>query len=68
MNSVAAQKPHLTTKQREERLNLARAFEHWTAEEWREVIFTDQSTFSTRSDQKQRVWRPLNSRYDLSSL
>ncbi|KAH7932389.1 hypothetical protein HPB52_024659 [Rhipicephalus sanguineus] len=63
MNSVAAQKPHLTTKQRGERLNFARAFEHWTAEEWREVIFTDESTFSTRWDQQQRVWRPLNSRY-----
>lgn len=68
MNCVAAQKPHLTTKQREERLNFARAFEQWTAEEWREVIFTDESTFSTRWDQQQRLWRPLNSRYDLSSL
>ncbi|KAH7969060.1 hypothetical protein HPB52_014177 [Rhipicephalus sanguineus] len=63
MNCVTAQKPHLTTKQMEERLNFARAFEHWTAEEWREVIFTDESAFSTRWDQQQRVWRPLNSRY-----
>lgn len=68
MNCVAAQKPHLTTRQKEERLNFARAFEQWTAEEWREVIFTDESTFSTRWDQQQRVWRPLNSRYDSSSL
>lgn len=68
VNCIAAQKPHLSTKQREERLNFARAFEQWSAEEWREVIFTDESTFCTRWDQQQRVWRPLNSRYELAPL
>ncbi|KAH7953426.1 hypothetical protein HPB49_008108 [Dermacentor silvarum] len=27
--------------------------------------FSDESTFTTRWEQKQRVWRPVNTRYDL---
>lgn len=59
---VAAQKPHLTDKQRQARLDFARAVEQWSAEDWGEVVFTDESTFSTRWDQQRRVWRPMNCR------
>ncbi|KAH7951116.1 hypothetical protein HPB52_004747 [Rhipicephalus sanguineus] len=60
---VAAQKPHLTERQRQLRLEFARAVEDWTENEWHEVIFTDDATFSTRWDQQRRVWRPMNCRY-----
>ncbi|KAH7955934.1 hypothetical protein HPB52_005159 [Rhipicephalus sanguineus] len=56
---VAAQKPHLTERQRQLRLEFARAVEDWTKDEWHEVIFTDEATFSTRWDQQRRVWRPI---------
>lgn len=59
---VAAQKPFLTESQRQQRLEFARSVENWTVEEWKEVIFTDESTFSTRTEQKRPVWRPPKSR------
>ncbi|KAG0421743.1 hypothetical protein HPB47_002403 [Ixodes persulcatus] len=60
---VAAQKPYLTDRQRRQRLDFARAHEDWTISEWGEVIFTDESTFSSRWDQRRRVWRPYNTRF-----
>lgn len=62
-NCVAVQKPYLTDKQRRQRFEFARAYEHWAFDDWGQVIFTDESTFSTRWDQQQRVWRPVNCRY-----
>ncbi|KAH7956587.1 hypothetical protein HPB52_010877 [Rhipicephalus sanguineus] len=60
---VAAQKPQLTERQRQLRLEFARSVEGCTVEEWGEVIFTDESTFSSRWDQQRHVWRPMNCRY-----
>lgn len=62
MNCVAAQKPQLTDRQRTLRLQFARAVQTWTSAEWQEVVFSDESTFSSRWDQKRRVWHPMNSR------
>ncbi|KAG0442909.1 hypothetical protein HPB47_015490 [Ixodes persulcatus] len=61
-NCVAAQKPHLTERQRRPRLEFARAVQGWTVDDRREVIFSDESTFSSRWDQQRRVWRPFNCR------
>ncbi|KAH7984306.1 hypothetical protein HPB52_019152 [Rhipicephalus sanguineus] len=62
-NCVAAQKPHITDRQRSMRLQFARSVQTWGSEEWGEVVFSDESTFSSRWDQERRVWRPMNSRY-----
>ncbi|KAH7956358.1 hypothetical protein HPB52_008594 [Rhipicephalus sanguineus] len=62
-NCAAAQKPFLTDNRRRQQLEFARAYERWGVDEWSQVIFTDESTFCTRWDQQQRVWRPLNCRY-----
>lgn len=61
---MAAQKPHLTDHQRLETLEFERAMEQRTMDEWKAVIFTDESTFSTRWDQQRHVWRPLSCRYE----
>lgn len=61
-NCVAAQKLHITDRQRSMRLQFARSVQTWGSEEWREVVFSDESTFSSRWDQERRVWRPMYSR------
>lgn len=61
-NCVAAKKPFLTGRQCQQRLQFAQEHQDWSQEEWGTVIFSDESTFCTRWDQQQRVWRPLNSR------
>ena len=41
----AAKKPLLTQAMRDKRWNFARAHLHWTPDDWRKVMFTDESTF-----------------------
>ncbi|KAH8038884.1 hypothetical protein HPB51_003906 [Rhipicephalus microplus] len=45
---VATQKPCLLGSQLQERLVFATAMKEWTTEKWGDVIFSDESTFSTR--------------------
>ncbi|KAL1416963.1 hypothetical protein MTO96_027355 [Rhipicephalus appendiculatus] len=63
-NHVAAQKPRLSLSNKTARLNFAKEHVSWTTDDWKTVLFSDESTFTTRWDQKQRVWRPVNARYD----
>ncbi|KAH7932263.1 hypothetical protein HPB51_029404 [Rhipicephalus microplus] len=51
-NCVAAQKPHITDRQRSMRLQFARSVQTWGSEEWGDVVFSDESTFSSRWDQE----------------
>lgn len=59
---VAARKPLLTTVHRERRLEFADRHINWTSDQWRQVIFSDESTFSTCGNQRLRVWRVNGSR------
>ncbi|KAH8025276.1 hypothetical protein HPB51_005627 [Rhipicephalus microplus] len=43
---VVARKPLLTTEHRRKRLDFGRQHEHWRAEHWQQVIFSDESTFT----------------------
>ncbi|KAH7956971.1 hypothetical protein HPB52_014021 [Rhipicephalus sanguineus] len=47
-------------RQRQLRLEFAPSVEEWMVEEWHEVIFTDESTFSSRWAQQHHAWRPMN--------
>lgn len=62
-NQAAVPRPHLTDRERQQRLDFARDVERWTPEEWREVIFTGESSFCARWDQQRRAWGPVNRRY-----
>ncbi|KAH6924141.1 hypothetical protein HPB50_012805 [Hyalomma asiaticum] len=65
---VAAEKPLLTAANKDARRRFAKLHESWTAEEWGRVIFSDESTFSTRQDQRLRVWRLPGTRSDLDNV
>ncbi|KAH6948092.1 hypothetical protein HPB50_022817 [Hyalomma asiaticum] len=57
---VACRKPLIRKTNQTKRLQFARDHENWTTSDWENVVFTDESSFTTRWDQRQRVWRPEN--------
>ncbi|KAH9360069.1 hypothetical protein HPB48_006666 [Haemaphysalis longicornis] len=54
---IASQKLLLTTGNKNARLHFATQHASWTTEDWGRGIFSDESTFCTRLDQRERVWR-----------
>ena len=54
----ASRKPLITRAARIKRLHWCRQYKHWTAEEWKRVIFSDESTFLQFHDTKRLVRRP----------
>ncbi|KAH6930546.1 hypothetical protein HPB50_014673 [Hyalomma asiaticum] len=60
---IAALKPLLTYANKTARLKFAVDHRSWTVEDWKYVIFPDESTFSSRWDQQKRVWRMENTRF-----
>lgn len=59
-----ARKPALTPLQIKKRLRWAREHAHWTVDEWRHVIFSDEKNFHRQGKQKHVVRRPPGCRYD----
>lgn len=63
-NCVPARKPKLSEANKLARLRFAEDHATWTAEDWSCVLFMDESTFSSRWDQRQRIWRAVNTSYE----
>ncbi|KAH7978720.1 hypothetical protein HPB49_006545 [Dermacentor silvarum] len=63
---MAAQKPLLTNVNKSKRLSFAQRHEAWSADDWRRVVFSDECTFTTKCDQRARVWRPDRTRMKTS--
>lgn len=61
---IACQKPRLSPREKETRLVFAEDHMSWKEEDWSQVVFSDESTFVSRWDQQQRVWRLVGTRYD----
>lgn len=57
----AAPKPLLTMKMRKQRVDFCKRYAHWTEEDWRKVIFSDESAFKTISRRQKLVRRPSGS-------
>jgi DDE superfamily endonuclease/Transposase/Helix-turn-helix domain len=53
---VARKKPFISEENRLKRLQWARDHRNWTKEQWRRVLWTDESSISTDSNGKIRVW------------
>ncbi|KAH6925737.1 hypothetical protein HPB50_009273 [Hyalomma asiaticum] len=65
---VVAMKSFVSSRNRVKRLLFAQEHRSWTVEEWRNVIFTDESTFTSKWDQQQRTWRTQGTRFDAPNL
>lgn len=61
---MAAQKPVLSETNRQDRLRFASDHKAWTGDDCARVMFSDESTFTTRWDQRLRVWLPEHCCYE----
>ena len=61
----AAKKPLLTEAMKKKRVNFCKKYKHWTPEQWKKVMFSDESTFRLVRGGSKVVRRPSSvSRYD----
>ncbi|KAH9373156.1 hypothetical protein HPB48_004901 [Haemaphysalis longicornis] len=66
-STVAVQKPLLSDDNKAARLGCAYEHSTWSIDDWKQAVFSDKLTFTTRWDQKRRVWRPVNTYYEPES-
>ena len=59
-----AKKPLLTAKNVRDRIAFCRKYRNWTADEWENVLFSDESTFSQFYAFSRHVRRPVGKRHD----
>jgi hypothetical protein len=61
---VAVKKPFLNEKQQNARYIFAKSHAHWTVDDWRKVIWTDESSFEIgKLFSQPRVWRNALEKY-----
>ncbi|KAM7290631.1 putative nuclease HARBI1 isoform X1 [Ixodes scapularis] len=61
---VPVRKPLLSAINKSKRLAFAEEHVSWTVDDWRMVLFSDESTFTTKRGQRQRIWRPDCTRFE----
>ena len=55
----AAKKPLLTLRMKKMRLMFAKKYKHWISSDWRNVMYSDESSFKTIRSSSVKVRRPL---------
>ena len=66
---VAAHKPHLSPVHRKDRLKWAKNHATWTDDQWRSVIWSDESKFTAGGHAgSSRVIRKKGTRYDAANI
>jgi transposase len=69
LSGMSVRKPFLTDKHVARRLEFARKHKDWTVEQWRKVIWTDESTFEVgKNPRHRRVWREPSEKYNKDCL
>lgn len=64
----SAKKPYISEKNRQKRLLWCQDKVNWTVEQWRRVMWTDESPYCLRYSGRLRVWRLHNERYSPQCL
>jgi hypothetical protein len=54
---LAIRKPQISKRNRKQRVAWVRERLHWTPDQWREVVWSDESRVALRPDGDRRVWR-----------
>ena len=66
---TALRKPSVSEKNRKIRLNWARERRLWTIDNWKKVVWSDESRFTMfQNDGKIRVWRLVEEKYNINCL
>jgi len=66
---VSVKKPFLTKERKVKRLMFAKDHKDWTVDQWRKVIWTDESTFEVgKNVRRRRVWREPSEKYNEDCL
>jgi transposase len=66
---TALRKPSVSERNRKIRLNWARERRLWTIDDWKKVVWSDESRFTMfQNDGKIRVWRLTEEKYDINCL
>ena len=60
----AARKPFISAVNVQRRVEWCNRYKDWKAEDWRKVLWSDESPFTLRYKGSQRVWRGVNQRYN----
>lgn len=64
---VARKKPHLTAAHIARRLAFAKKYKNWTKEQWRKVLWTDESSFEKgKASRRIHAWRTKDEANDLA--
>lgn len=64
----AAKKPLITENNRVRRLAWCQARVNWSIEDWKNIIWSDESPFTLRYKARKKVWRLDNERYDMKCI
>ena len=66
---IPCTRPVLNAKQKRKRFQFARSYSQWTEDDWRNVVFSDESKFMIGlGKQGPRVWRQAHERHQPSCL
>ena len=60
-------KPFISKINRQKRLAWAKAHKNWTVDEWKRVLWSDESPFVLRFKRKQRIWRRHSDRFNIAN-
>jgi len=60
-----AKKSLLSAKNIRDRIQFCKKYKNWTKEQWKNVLFSDESTFSQYTSYVRHVRRPVNQRYNM---